>query len=144
MRRFATPSSTRCRRLSRTTTSRAGAPAWWSTSIQSAAPRSPGRSGCSARSSADVHDDAMKLIVDFTAVAYNPGKAVRIDSDSVAHEIKRVTGRETIFNLSPRDMNRIAVQSRLLGGSIMGLSNVLVVQGDPLTERDRIRAATGR
>jgi len=25
----------------------------------------------------------------------------------------------------------------------MGLSNVLVVQGDPLTERDRIRAATG-
>ena len=40
-------------------------------------------------------------------------------------------------------MNRIAVQSRMLGGSIMGLSNVLVVQGDPLTERDRIRAATG-
>jgi len=91
----------------------------------------------------DFLDDAMKLIVDFIAVAYNPGKAVRIDSVSVAHEIKRVTGRETIFNLSPRDMNRIAVQSRLLGGSIMGLSNVLVVQGDPLTERDRIRAATG-
>jgi homocysteine S-methyltransferase len=85
----------------------------------------------------------MKLIVDFIAVAYNPGKAVRIDSVSVAHEIKRVTGRSVIFNLSPRDMNRIAVQSRLLGGSIMGLSNVLVVQGDPLTERDRIRAATG-
>jgi 5,10-methylenetetrahydrofolate reductase len=91
----------------------------------------------------DFLDDAMKLIVDFIAVAYNPGKAVRIDSVSVAHEIKRVSGRETIFNLSPRDMNRIAVQSRLLGGSIMGLSNVLVVQGDPLTERDRIRAATG-
>jgi homocysteine S-methyltransferase len=94
-------------------------------------------------STTDFLDDAMKLIVDFIAVAYNPGKAVRIDSVSVAHEIKRVTGRETIFNLSPRDMNRIAVQSRLLGGSIMGLSNVLVVQGDPLTERDRIRAATG-
>ena len=91
----------------------------------------------------DFLDDAMKLIVDFIAVAYNPGKAVRIDSVSVAHEIKRVTGRSVIFNLSPRDMNRIAVQSRLLGGSIMGLSNVLVVQGDPLTERDRIRAATG-
>jgi homocysteine S-methyltransferase len=88
----------------------------------------------------DFLDDAAKLAVDFIAVAYNPGKAVRIDSVSVAHEIKRVTGTETIFNLSPRDMNRIAVQSRLLGASVMGLSNVLVVQGDPITERDRVTA----
>ena len=40
----------------------------------------------------DFLDDAQRLDVDFFAVAYNPGKVVRIDSVAVAHEIKRVTG----------------------------------------------------
>jgi homocysteine S-methyltransferase len=33
-------------------------------------------------------------------------------------------------------MNKLALQSRLLGAQMLGLDNVLVVQGDPLVERD--------
>ena len=81
-------------------------------------------------------DDARALEADFICVAYNPGKAVRVDSVAAAHEIKRVTGRDTVFNLSPRDMNRLALESRLLGAQLLGLENVVVVQGDAFTERD--------
>jgi 5,10-methylenetetrahydrofolate reductase len=81
-------------------------------------------------------DDARALEADFICVAYNPGKAVRVDSVAAAHEIKRVTGRDAVFNLSPRDMNRLALESRLLGAELLGLQNVVVVQGDAFTERD--------
>src|SRR5438552_18520442 len=33
-------------------------------------------------------------------------------------------------------MNRIAVESRLLGAQVLGLQNLVVVQGDPIIERD--------
>ena len=88
----------------------------------------------------DVLDDAAVLAADFLCVAYNPGKAVRVDSLSLAYEIKRVTGRDGIFNLSPRDMNKLALQSRLLGAQLLGMENVVVVQGDPVTERDTFAA----
>src|SRR5438045_477045 len=81
-------------------------------------------------------DDARALEADFICVAYNPGKAVRVDSVAAAHEIKRVTGRDAVFNLSPRDMNRLALESRLLGAQLLGLENVVVVQGDSFTDRD--------
>jgi homocysteine S-methyltransferase len=45
-----------------------------------------------------------------------------------------------VFNLSPRDMNRLALQSRLLGAQALGLENVLVVQGDAIAERDPFSA----
>jgi homocysteine S-methyltransferase len=80
--------------------------------------------------------DAAKLDVDFICVAYNPGKAVRVDSASAAWHISQTTGRGVVFNLSPRDMNRLALQSRLLGAQTLGLENVLVIQGDPVTDRD--------
>jgi methionine synthase / methylenetetrahydrofolate reductase(NADPH) len=80
--------------------------------------------------------DAHLLEADFICVAYNPGKAVRVDSAAAASEIKRATGRDVVFNLSPRDMNRLALESHLLGAQLMGLENVLMIQGDPLGERD--------
>lgn len=89
-----------------------------------------------------VLDDAVLLDADFICVAYNPGKAVRIDSLSLAYEIRRVTGRETVFNLSPRDMNKLAIESRLLGADLLGVENVVVVQGDPITERDNLKAVS--
>lgn len=73
---------------------------------------------------------------DFVAVAYNPGRLVRADSAAVAVAIKQRFGTDVIFNLSPRDMNKLALQSRLLGAQLLGLENVLVIQGDSLTERD--------
>src|SRR4051794_10188154 len=82
----------------------------------------------------DLLADAAQLEADFICVAYNPGKAVRLDSVTAAFEIGRATGRDVVFNLSPRDMNKIALQSRLLGADLLGLQNLVVVQGDPITE----------
>ena len=73
---------------------------------------------------------------DFISVAYSPGKAVRVDSAIAAHTIRQQTGREAIFTLATRDMNRLATQNHLLGAAMLGLDNVIVVGGDAFTERD--------
>ena len=73
---------------------------------------------------------------DFISVAYNPGRAVRANSAMLAAAIRRETGKETIFTLATRDMNRLAIQSLLLGAQMLGLENLVVVQGDPFNERD--------
>ena len=74
---------------------------------------------------------------DFISVAYNPGRAVRANSAMLAAAIRRETGKETIFTLATRDMNRLAIQSLLLGAQMLGLENVVVVQGDQFNDRDR-------
>ena len=81
-------------------------------------------------------DSIRDVPADFISVAYNPGKLVRVDSVSGAYHIKERLGSEVVFSLSPRDMNKIAVQSRLLGAQVLGLENVVVLQGDPLGERE--------
>ena len=74
---------------------------------------------------------------DFISVAYNPGRAVRANSAMLAAAIRRETGRETVFTIATRDMNRLAIQSLLLGAQMLGLENVVVVQGDQFNDRDR-------
>ncbi len=86
-------------------------------------------------------DGARLMEADFICVAYNPGKAVRVDSIAAAYEVKRATGREVVFNLSPRDMNRLAIESRLLGAQLLGLQNVVVIQGDRFSEKDGLTPA---
>ena len=73
---------------------------------------------------------------DFISVAYNPGRAVRVNSAMLAAAIKERAGKDVLFTLATRDMNRLALQSQLLGAQLLGLENVVVVRGDPLTERD--------
>jgi homocysteine S-methyltransferase len=79
------------------------------------------------------------LDTDFISVAYNPGKAVRVNSAMLAAAIKGKTGKDVLFTLATRDMNKLALESLLLGGQMLGLDNVVVVQGDPFTERDLTR-----
>ena len=74
---------------------------------------------------------------DFISVAYNPGRAVRTNSAMLAAAIRSETGREAVFTLATRDMNRLAIQSLLLGAQVLGLENVVVVQGDQFNDRDR-------
>ena len=95
---------------------------------------SPPRSGDS-----NVVEQA-QLDVDFISVAYNPGRAVRANSAMLAAAIQR-SGKDTVFTLATRDMNKLAVQSQLLGAQMLGVQNVVVVQGDPFNERDRRRVA---
>ena len=73
---------------------------------------------------------------DYICVAYNPGKLARADSVAAAITIKGRTGKDVVFNMATRDMNKIAMQSRLLGAQMMGLENVIVLQGDGFTEAE--------
>ena len=79
---------------------------------------------------------------DFVCVAYNPGKLPRADSAAAALAIKTRTGADVVFNLATRDMNKIALQSRILGAQMLGLENVVVLQGDGFTaeESERVKA----
>ena len=74
---------------------------------------------------------------DLVSVAYNPGRAVRANSAMLAAAIRAETGREAAFTIATRDMNRLALQSLLLGAQVLGLQNVVVVQGDRFDNRDR-------
>ena len=79
---------------------------------------------------------AHSVYPDFFSVAYSPGKAVRLDPVIAAHAVRQQTGGDAIFTMATRDMNRLAVQNHLLGASLLGLDNVIVVGGDVFTPRD--------
>jgi 5,10-methylenetetrahydrofolate reductase len=95
---------------------------------------SPPRSG-----DAGVVEEA-QIAADFISVAYNPGRAVRANSSMLAAAIQQ-SGKNAVFTLATRDMNKLAIQSQLLGAQTLGLQNVVVVQGDPFSENDRARVA---
>ena len=92
---------------------------------------SPPRSGRAADIPAPPAD------ADFISVAYNPGRAVRVNSVALAAALQSRYHAQTIFTLATRDMNRLALQSMLLGAQILELENVIVVAGDPFLPSDR-------
>lgn len=73
---------------------------------------------------------------DFISAAYNPGRAVRMNSVAAAAVLRDRHGADPIFTLATRDMNRLALESLLLGAQAIGLENVIVVAGDPFGRRD--------
>lgn len=81
-------------------------------------------------------EPVLGLDADAFCVAYNPGKSVRADSLAVAHALQTATGKPAVFNLATRDMNRLALQSHLLGAQLLNMTNVLVISGDAFTERE--------
>ena len=88
----------------------------------------------------DPLDQAALVDSDFFSMAYSPGKSVRLDSVSAAHLLHQRSGRDVTFTLACRDMNRLALQSQLLGAQALGLENVVVVGGDPFAEGERAPA----
>ena len=76
---------------------------------------------------------------DFVSVAYNPGHSVRVDSAMLAAAIKARLNQEVVFTLATRDMNKLALQSHLLGAQMLGLENVIVLGGDAFSAEDRDR-----
>ncbi len=74
--------------------------------------------------------------VQFVSAAYNPGRAVRVNSVATAAVLRDRHGADPIFTLATRDMNRLALESMLLGAQALGLENVIVVAGDPLGPQD--------
>ena len=79
---------------------------------------------------------ARHLDADFISVAYNPGKSVRVNSAFAAAWIKENAGKDVVFTLATRDMNRLAAQSLLLGAALLGLENLVVLKGDGFSERE--------
>ena len=92
--------------------------------------------------SPDLLEPARSLSADFVSVAYNPGRSTRVSSVIAAHWIKANTGRDVVFTLATRDMNKVAIQSLLLGAQLLGLENLVVVKGDDFTESDLARVAS--
>ena len=86
--------------------------------------------------------ESASIDADFFSVAYNPGQSVRVNSAFVARYMLDCIGRPAVFTLATRDMNRIAIQSLLLGASWAGLHNVVVVRGDPIRDRERPHVKT--
>ena len=73
---------------------------------------------------------------DFVSAAYNPGRAVRMNPVAAAAVLRDHHSADPIFTLATRDMNRLALESLLLGAQALGLQNVIVVAGDPFGPRD--------
>ena len=66
-----------------------------------------------------------------------------MDPAIAAYAIRQQTGRDAIFTLATRDMNRLATQNHLLGAAMLSLDNVIVVGGDRL-HRERPVCGQGR
>ena len=77
---------------------------------------------------------------DFISAAYNPGRAVRVNSVAMAAALRQRYGAETVFTLATRDSNRLALESLLLGAQALQLDNVIVVAGDPFPASDNAGA----
>ena len=81
-------------------------------------------------------EPARGLSTDFISVAYNPGKSARVNSAAAAHWIQTSTSTDAVFTIATRDMNKLAIQSLLLGAQLLGLENLVVVKGDEFNARD--------
>lgn len=79
-------------------------------------------------------------LADFISAAYNPGRAVRMNPVAAAAVLRDWYDAEPIFTLATRDMNRLALESLLLGAQALGLENVIVVAGDRFGPRDTAAA----
>lgn len=69
---------------------------------------------------------------DAITIADSPVGRPRADSSLLACKLKRELGAETLPHMACRDRNEIATKALLLGLSIEGIHNVLLVTGDPV------------
>ena len=69
---------------------------------------------------------------DAITIADSPVGRPRADSSLLACKLKREMGVETLPHMACRDRNEIATKALLLGLSIEGIHNVLLVTGDPV------------
>jgi 5,10-methylenetetrahydrofolate reductase len=83
--------------------------------------------------------DLLKGRVDAVNVPDLQNAIMRLGSLSVCALLK-AKGMEVIYNLSCSDRNRLALQSELLNASVLGLRNLLLLQGDHPSVGDHFEA----
>ncbi|UFS71575.1 bifunctional homocysteine S-methyltransferase/methylenetetrahydrofolate reductase [Geomonas sp. RF6] len=66
-------------------------------------------------------------------LAENPLARVRMGNLALAALVRREVGIETIAHVTCRDRNLLGLQSDLMGASLLGISSILAVTGDPAT-----------
>jgi len=89
------------------------------------------------------HIEAAKKIKGYVVacnVTDNPQSFAYISSLVASYIIQRETGLETIYQITCRDRNRIAVFSDLLGAGALGIKNILALTGDHTTLGDTPQA----
>ncbi|MBF0539429.1 MAG: methylenetetrahydrofolate reductase [Nitrospirae bacterium] len=82
----------------------------------------------------DMH--LLKGKLDAVNVTDNQSAVMRISSVAVC-KIAIEQGLEPILQMTCRDRNRIALQSDLLGASVLGIHNVLIMTGDHVSAGDQ-------
>lgn len=69
-------------------------------------------------------------LVDAVNVTDNQRSCVKLGSLTASYIVKQKLNIEPIYQLTCRDRNRIALQSDLLSGTVLGFNNVLCLTGD--------------
>lgn len=75
--------------------------------------------------------------VDMITIADSPLAKARADSAILAAKIQRESGVPVMPHITCRDKNLLGIKATLLGLSIEGVRNVLLVTGDPIANLDR-------
>ncbi|WP_136523621.1 bifunctional homocysteine S-methyltransferase/methylenetetrahydrofolate reductase [Geomonas ferrireducens] len=75
-------------------------------------------------------------------LAENPLARVRMGNLALAATIRRVVGIEVIAHVTCRDRNLIGMQSDLMGASLLGVTSILAVTGDPASLGDEAGATS--
>ncbi len=68
---------------------------------------------------------------DAVNIADGPRATVRVSNSVLAAQIQERVGLETILHVCGRDRNLLRLQSDLLGDSVVGLNNLVIITGDP-------------
>ena len=72
---------------------------------------------------------------DFLLVIDSPGASVRSAPIPFAYKLSSEQDQNVIFTMNCRDMNKLAIQSNLLGAQILDLHNVFIVNGDDFADQ---------
>lgn len=78
------------------------------------------------------------LTFDALSVPDNPLATLHLESSAFAAYLKKMLGCEVIVHLTCRDLNRLALKSRLLALQLNGIEHVLALTGDYLFIRSRM------
>ena len=73
--------------------------------------------------------DALKGLVDAVNITECPRARMAVEPKAVAHLLQD-RGHEAIVQITARDRNRIAIQADILGASLLGIENFLLLNGD--------------
>lgn len=73
--------------------------------------------------------DALKGLVDAVNITESPRARMAVEPKAVGHLLQD-RGHEAIVQITARDRNRIAIQADILGASVLGIENFLLLNGD--------------